>query len=154
LTDNGPEFVSSRFENVIETMGCVHHFTTPRWPSSNRAIERVNRTIQGLLRSLTNKPGSWDEYLPQTIISYNNTMHVELKMAPAAFLLGLSHEIISVPFIDAKKLNSHWQVGNHKFKPFKLKQEVLLKIHPKGNLNVNKLTEKYQGTLYYCLNQR
>ena len=64
LTDNGPEFASAEFCEWAELSGINHKFTTPYCPSSNGAVERVNRTIKNFLRSLVEEPGTWDEFLP------------------------------------------------------------------------------------------
>jgi hypothetical protein len=147
LSDNGPEFISSQFGEVLGAMGIIHQFTTPFCPTSNGAIERVNRTIQGFLRSLTDKPGSWDQHLPQAIITYNNTLHVELNLSPSSFLLNRSHNCNSVPLLNVPKLQEFWKTGHSKFSPFKVGQLVLMKIPSKGNLTVNKLSKKYKGPL-------
>ena len=69
-----------------------HKFTTPFCPSSNEAVERVNRTIQNFLRSSVDDPNTWDVNLPCAIIVYNNTYHSELSMSPAKFLLTKTHK--------------------------------------------------------------
>lgn len=45
LTDNGPEFKSSCFSAFVEKYGIKHTFSTPFMPSSNGAVERVNRLL-------------------------------------------------------------------------------------------------------------
>ena len=49
LTDNGPEFRSFEFTQLLENYRITHLKTTAYKPSSNGAVERVNRTILGLL---------------------------------------------------------------------------------------------------------
>ena len=45
LSDNGPEFISSTFNAVLDRYGINHIYSTPHKPSSNGAIERLNQTI-------------------------------------------------------------------------------------------------------------
>lgn len=52
LTDNGPEFTSSEFNEFLEQSDINHKLTTPYCPSSNGAVERVNRTIQNFCAAL------------------------------------------------------------------------------------------------------
>ena len=73
LTDNGPEFISADFDTYLTSMNISHQLTTPYCPTSNGAVERVNRTIQGFLRSLSEEGNSWDDHLPKALIVYNNT---------------------------------------------------------------------------------
>ena len=64
LTDNGPEFSSLEFADMTERLNIHHIKTTAHKPSSNGAVERVNRTVVEFLRSLSERPDSWKRYLP------------------------------------------------------------------------------------------
>ena len=78
LTDNGPEFVASEFADCLAKWGIKHKFTTPNHPSSNGAVERVNRTIQNFLKVITEEKHGWDDHLTRALVSYNNSPHAEL----------------------------------------------------------------------------
>ena len=45
LTDNRLEFVSETFNEVLVRYGISHIYSTPYHPSSNGAVEQLNRTI-------------------------------------------------------------------------------------------------------------
>ena len=144
LSDNGMEFASVQFNSFLEQVNVVHKYTTPLCPSSNGAIERVNRTIQGFLRSIVTEPHTWDSNLSRAIIVYNNTFHSELKMSPVKFLLTKSHKTsMDIPL--QSKITQTWKVGHPKFLPFQLGQTVLMKVHRKGFLNINKLSPRFKG---------
>ena len=145
LTDNGPEFTSSSFEGFLCSFNIKHQLTTPYRPSSNGAIERVNRTIQGFIRSLTSEKYNWDLNVPKAVITYNNTLHTELGMSPAQFLMTRQHSSDFVPLIDVPTLETRWRLSHPKFHSFKIGQFVLKRIPMKGNLNSNKLSSKYNG---------
>ena len=91
LTDNGPEFTSLQFSEFLDEVNITHKCTTPLCPSSNGAVEHVNRTIQNFLRSIVSDVQTWVHSLPRAVIVYNNTVHSELKMLPAKYLLTLAH---------------------------------------------------------------
>lgn len=57
LTDNGPEFRAKAFEELLQKFSIKHVFTSPLKPASNGAVERVNRTIGEVLRSLVEEKG-------------------------------------------------------------------------------------------------
>ena len=143
LTDNGSEFTSEEFGAFLEEHGVKHRLTTPYQPTSNGAIERVNRTIKNLLRSLGSAEGEWEDLLPRAIITYNNTVHVELGMSPSDFLLKRSHsmELNSLlhPLVDT------WRPGHPNFMPFCVGQKVLLKRQTRGFLCTNKFLPNFQG---------
>jgi hypothetical protein len=144
MSDNGGEFAGSDFANMLAELGVKQRFVTPMSPSSNGAIERVNRTIINFLRGLTQQGDDWDLKLHQAVISYNNSYHTEIKLTPSSCLLTKSH-ISSIPQIDTVKLTDKWTIGHKNFTPFKIKQFVLQKISVKNHLNINKLSLKYRG---------
>ena len=144
LTDNGPEFTAAAFEGFLNTMGIEHQLTTPYHPTSNGAVERVNSTIQGLLRNLQTEGSSWDETLPQAIISYNNSIHSQLQMSPSKFLLSHSHNS-NYPFLKTNELQEKWKVGHQKFQPLRVGQYVLKRIPVTDHLTMNKLSPKFKG---------
>lgn len=145
LTDNGPEFASQEFTDFLSECGVKHQFTTPYCPSSNGAVERTNRTVQGFLRSLSTNGEQWDVNLSKAVITYNNTLHSEIQMSPSDFLLTRSHVINNSHSSAIKDLTSNWKIGNPKFQPYKPDDLVLLKLQHKGFLNVNKLLPKFRG---------
>ena len=94
LTDNGPEFASVEFSEFMEPCNIKHRFTTPYCPTSNGAVEMVNRTIKGFLRSIVVEKQNWDDNLPRAVVTYNNAMHSELSMSPCKFLLSKCHDTV------------------------------------------------------------
>ena len=99
LSDNGPEFNSIEFQNMTERLNILHIKTTAYKPSSNGAVERVNRSIIELLRSLVNRPSEWKDYLSTAVRTYNNTTHRETNISPSKFLMTREHHHRDVPII-------------------------------------------------------
>ena len=60
LTDNGGEFTSTEFESFLNSFSIKHKLTTPFQPTSNGCVERVNKSIKNLIRSLTDSGSDWD----------------------------------------------------------------------------------------------
>ena len=117
LTDNGPEFRASLFNEVLNRYGIKHVCSTPYKPSSNGAVERINRTIGTFLASLTSEPCRWDEYLPKAIITYNSKLHKELGVSPAEYLLARKHQVTSVPALP-QDIKDVWKLGHPRFSPY------------------------------------
>ena len=143
LSDNGPEFTSSEFSDLMSSFSVKHKLTTPYQPSSNGCVERVNQSIKNLIRSLTESGLCWDQNLPKAVITYNNTVHSDLKMTPAEFLITKAHvsEVDRVP----NDITEMWKEGHPNFCSFKVGQLVLVKINLKGFLNTNKFSDNYDG---------
>ena len=51
-TDRGGEFLSKEFASFCEENGIKRHLTTPYSPQQNGVIERRNRTVMEMARSL------------------------------------------------------------------------------------------------------
>nr|GEU85354.1 hypothetical protein [Tanacetum cinerariifolium] len=61
-TDHGGEFTSKEFANFCEENGIVRHLTAPYSPQQNGVVERRNRTVMEMARSLLkgrNVPGEF-----------------------------------------------------------------------------------------------
>ena len=56
-TDHGTEFQNSKFINFCEEQGISHNFSAPYTPQQNGVVERKNRTIQEMTRSMLNESG-------------------------------------------------------------------------------------------------
>ena len=144
LTDNGPEFVSQEFNNLLDRYNIVHVYSTPYKPSSNGAIERVNRTIGELLRILTQESRKWDLHLPRAVLTYNHTVHSEIGCTPAEKILKISYDIDSQPLLSAE-IRHPWANGSPRYRPFHVGSFVLKKTVLVGNLTTNKLLPRFDG---------
>ena len=51
-TDNGGEFISTQFEDVLKHEGIRHERTIPKAPQQNVVAERLNRTLIEMSRSM------------------------------------------------------------------------------------------------------
>ena len=51
-SDNGLEFVNSKFEEFCESRGITHEFSSPRTPQQNGVVERKNRALEHMVRTM------------------------------------------------------------------------------------------------------
>ena len=144
LSDNGPEFNSLEFQEMTNRLNIHHVKTTAYKPSSNGAVERVNRTIIEFLRNLSDHPSDWKSYLPTAVRIYNHTTHRETKLSPAKYIMTYEHPQKDLPLLSAEK-RLLWEEGHPQFTSFKVGQSVLKKIYRPGRLNIHKLMDKYEG---------
>ena len=54
-SDHGGEFENYEFETFCDENGIKHEFSAPRTPQQNGVVERKNRTLQELARSMINE---------------------------------------------------------------------------------------------------
>ena len=143
-SDNGPEFRSESFEELLKSYNIKHIFSTPYHPSSCGVVERVNRTIKELLKAQTSSLVSWDKHLSRAIYIYNHTVHTELKLSPSDYVMSSAHESIDKSLVPGMS-DDRWSEGNPAFIPYKVGQKVLYKIPYQGRETVNKLKPLYAG---------
>lgn len=55
ISDHGGEFVNQRFEEFCDEFGISHNFSCPRTPQQNRVVERKNRFLIELARTMINE---------------------------------------------------------------------------------------------------
>ena len=64
LSDNGQEFKSNIFEQMLESLNIHHICTSPYHPQSNSRVERFHRVLHDMLSKKTSKhPEQWDTHL-------------------------------------------------------------------------------------------
>ena len=51
-SDHGGEFENDPFETFCEKHGIIHEFSSPRTPQQNGVVERKNRTLQEMARTM------------------------------------------------------------------------------------------------------
>ena len=143
MTDNGSEFTSKEFNQVLDEFGIQHVYTTPYRPQSNGCIERVNRTVGSFLRSL-GASSDWTDRLTAAVMIYNTTLHQSIGVSPGSYLLSKSHETVDWPAVSIET-KQFWDYGHSKFNPFVEDQSVIRKLPVKGHRTAAKFEAKYDG---------
>ena len=54
-SDHGVEFENSSFKSFFKENGISHNFSCPRTPQQNGVVERKNRTLQEMARTMLNE---------------------------------------------------------------------------------------------------
>lgn len=86
--DQGKEFENKLFAQMKEFCGIQHSHTTPNHPAGNGQVERFNRTLLSMLRSLPSQARSdWKSSL-NVVHAYNCTQSEVTGYAPYCLLYG------------------------------------------------------------------
>lgn len=87
VTDQGTNFRSNKFEELLKNLNCVHTMSTAYHHQANGQVERANQTIETLLRQRENQE-DWDEDLQLLIHAYNTAKHTTTGVAPFRVIHG------------------------------------------------------------------
>jgi hypothetical protein len=83
VSDRGPQFVSKFWEELHKSLGTKLLHSSAYHPQTSGQTERVNQILEDMLRAcVLESPQKWDDCLPLTEFSYNNSYQESIKMAP------------------------------------------------------------------------
>ena len=88
-TDQGRNFESAVFKEIIDILGIKKTRTTPYHPQSDGLVERMNRTLKDILSKLVNeRQDDWDRCLPQALLAYRSTVQTSTRFSPHFLMFG------------------------------------------------------------------
>ncbi|CAJ2645568.1 unnamed protein product [Trifolium pratense] len=89
-SDHGGEFENEPFENFCEKYGILHEFSSPRTPQQNGVVERKNRTLQEMARTMMHETNVakflWAEAV-NTACYVQNRIYIRSKLNKTAYEL-------------------------------------------------------------------
>jgi transposase InsO family protein len=66
-SDNGTEFKNSQIEGLLEEEGIKHQFSSPYTPQQNGVVERKNRTLLDIARTMLDEYKTLDRFWVEAI---------------------------------------------------------------------------------------
>ena len=90
ISDNGNEFINSWSKSLYKLLGVKLIKTSVYKPSSNGLVERLNRTIIGILRKcVKDYPTKWSHNLAYVTNVINISMSESTEHTPFNFIFGV-----------------------------------------------------------------
>ena len=88
-SDGAKNFESDLMKELCQILD-IHKTKTARYrPQGNAVIERNNRTLKKMLRSVVDEnPDSWHEFLPYLQQAFNSSIHQTTKCTPNLLMFG------------------------------------------------------------------
>lgn len=91
-TDQGTNFLSGIFEQVLQSLSINHRISSAYHPESQGALERWHQTFKSVLRKYCLETGrDWDDGVPLALFAVRETVQESLGFSPAELVFG--HEV-------------------------------------------------------------
>ena len=89
ITDQGRNFEADLMKKVFEILGVKKLRTSPYHPQTDGQVERLNRTLKGILTIYVNQNhNDWDIHLPLALFAYQNSVHASSGVSPFRAVYG------------------------------------------------------------------
>ena len=89
LSDNGTEFKSKGFEEVLKKLGCdVRDYSPPYKPQLNGKIECFHKFLKACMGKHIGKNLKWDDVIPMATAAYNFFLHTPSKKQHFFLMFG------------------------------------------------------------------
>jgi hypothetical protein len=89
ISDRDSQFVARFWEQLHMSLETHLIYSSAYHPQIDGQTEQVNQILEDMLKAcVLEYQGSWDQNLPLTEFSYNNSYQESLKMAPYEVLYG------------------------------------------------------------------
>lgn len=89
-SDQGRNFESAIFKQLMTLLGIKKTRTTPLHPQSDGLVERLIRTLlQYLSMFVADHQRDWDDWVPLFLLSYRSSKHETTKHTPSMVLTGM-----------------------------------------------------------------
>ncbi|XP_042877710.1 KRAB-A domain-containing protein 2-like [Penaeus japonicus] len=87
-SDQGSNFTSKMFKEVMSTLGIKQHLASSYHPQSQGALERSHQTIKSMLTDWLENCKDWDEGIPLVLYALRSSKQESLGCSPNELLFG------------------------------------------------------------------
>ncbi|KAI4895127.1 hypothetical protein NFI96_030604, partial [Prochilodus magdalenae] len=88
ISDNGPQFLSAEFADLLKECGIRHLRSSVYYPRANGEVERFNRSVTDYLQTASIQGEPWKSFLRTYLRDYRATLHSTSGVSPSELLHG------------------------------------------------------------------
>ena len=88
VTDNGPQFISNEFKDLMSEFNIQHRRVTPYHPIANGEVERFNRSLKKCIQTAISEGINWRIALQSFLLNYRTTPHSTTGVPPSELFFG------------------------------------------------------------------
>ncbi|GJP83868.1 hypothetical protein CLOP_g13969 [Closterium sp. NIES-67] len=100
ISDRDPKFTSNFWRHLWDQFGTKLQFSSAYHPQTDGQTERVNQTMEQLIRTTCTDPSTWEKSLPLLEFAYNNATSATTNHSPFFLNYGQDPVVPSTPNID------------------------------------------------------
>jgi transposase InsO family protein len=135
ISDNGPQFLSKQFCNLLTAYKVVH-WTNSVYHPQNNPTERVNQVIGNCLRCFVGEDHrDWDRNLPKIIAAINTSQHEATGFTPYFLNFGRHMRLTGEPLGEEEASTA--ETPEERAKIFRKVRENLSKAYEKYSKHYN-----------------
>jgi len=134
-SDNGSEFISKEFKDLLAKYNIKHVFSKPSKPQSNGGVERFNKTLKRylLMAMYMNDSYDWVKYVPEFVQTFNDTINRVTQETPIT--LNESTNSAQLKQTKDKIIKSSKTKNNNNGQKFNIGDKVRRKLEPDERTN-------------------
>ena len=91
-SDNGTEFKNTGLDTYLDTLGITHEFSAPYTPQQNGFVERKNKTLIEMARSMLGENKTPRKFWPKAI---DSACHIINRVYLHKFFKKTSYELLT-----------------------------------------------------------
>ncbi|GJP47876.1 hypothetical protein CLOM_g7051 [Closterium sp. NIES-68] len=107
ISDRDPKFTSKFWRHLWDQFGTKLQFSSAYHPQTDGQTERVNQTMEQLIRTTCTDPSTWEKSLPLLEFAYNNATSATTTHSPFFLNYGQDPVVPSTPNIESPVPRSH-----------------------------------------------
>ncbi|GJP41370.1 hypothetical protein CLOM_g1042, partial [Closterium sp. NIES-68] len=100
ISEKDPKFTSNLWRHLLDQFGTKLQFSSAYHPQTDGQTERVNQTMEQLIRTTCTDPQTWEKSLPLLEFAYNNAPSATTHQSPFFVNYGKDPVVPSTPNIE------------------------------------------------------